>query len=322
MGKPKLKKFKGDNDNNIFDIDIPDVKVDGKKGFDAVILPGEIGDYTIEQKGKKFTLTDDDGGIYKLKKIESVVFDGDTVGTADDMVFNTSLGTVMSPDTSIDLSGQTTGGNLLVGSGIPASDFVVVRSEADGLELGLSIIYRQGPSVDPVSVDPDGTVHFLVNDGSQSTVNGSSDDNAGRAAWSFQYSAITGLNGETTDLGDFTFMLKIDVDVTEGVDYRTFTMVDPGFAIPNATGMYWVDEDNTPVIGDDGGNTNVAQNSENFAFGFINNYIDADPDTPGMQSYTGDGFPEGEFDIVLEAYNAGGDLIASNHIVVDVFDFI
>jgi hypothetical protein len=71
---------------------------------------------------------------------------------------------------------------------------------------------RQGPTVASVDGYDDGVLHFVVNDGAQSTRNGSSTDNAARASWSFEYSIATGLNGATTDLSDFTFKLLYDVD--------------------------------------------------------------------------------------------------------------
>lgn len=320
----KTIKIKGTNIDDIFDMDEANVKVDGKKGIDLAIFNGAYEDFIVELKGTgndKAKVTDGDGGTYEFKKVETLLFDGGTEGDfSDDVFFNTALGTTMRPDAEIDASGQTVGGNLLVGSGIPADDFVVVHSESAGLELGLNIRYRQGPAVDPISVDPDGTVRFEVNDGAQSTVNGSSSNNAARAAWSFQYSVITGLDGEPTDLSDYTFKLLIDTDVTEGVDFRELTMVEPAVPPGNATGFIWEDQDGTPTIGDDGGNANVAQNSENYAFGFIEDFIDADPDTPGQQDYA-PGFGEAQFDIRLEAYSPGGDLVASNQIVVDVVDF-
>jgi len=304
-------------------------KIDGGKGDDVAIYYGSIDDYLITNKSHdKIKVTDLVSGFEgtdELKKVELLQFQNGTPNdVSDDVYFNTDLGTELRLDTSVDTSAQTATGNLPVGSGIPATDFVTVDNNELGLELGLQIIYRQGPSVDPVSVSGDGTVHFVVNDGPQSTDNFSSGNNSGRAAWSFEYSIATGTGGEPTDLSDFTFRLKVDVDPSGDTDFREFTMVEipAGNPFVNATGFVWIDQDGNPVILDDGGNANVAQNSENFAFGFIENFIDADPNTPGIQSYAGAGFSEGQFDIVLEAYDAEVGLVASNHIVVDVFDLV
>ncbi|MBR9865116.1 MAG: hypothetical protein GYB24_16895 [Rhodobacteraceae bacterium] len=316
---PKLEKIKLSKLDDLIEANDPNTKYDDKGGDDLAVIGGSISDFSFETRGKKkVILTDDSGDVFEFKKVETLLFDGGTPGdTTDDVIYNLDLGTFTTLDTTLDSSGLTGTGNMLVGSGIPGSDFVVTRQEDAGVELGLGIRYRQGPAVDAVSVDNDGAIRFEVNTGGQSSVNGSSGNHAGRAAWSFQYSAITGLNGETTDLSGFTFVLKIDTDVTDGTDFRVLTMEPASF--PNATGFVWVDQDGTPTIGDDGGNGNVAQNSENYAFGFINNFIDADPNTAGMQDYAASGFTEAEFDIILEAYD-GNKLIADTHIVVDVID--
>ena len=56
------------------------------------------------------------------------------------------------------------------------------------------------------------------------------------------------------------------------------------------------------------------QGSSNYGFNFIRSAIDTDDDAAGIQPYA---FGEGEFDILLQAY-AGGNLVASNHLVVHV----
>ena len=321
--KPKLEKFKGTNDDDILIVEEANIKLDGKKGADLAVFSGDIEDYDIDfmgKKNKKIELSDDDG-VYELKKVENIQFDGDTPeDVSDDSIFNVETGTLTYVNTSLDPSAQESPGQIFPGSGNPSSDFVVTRNEGDGVELGLSIRYRQGPAVDPVSVDADGSVRFDVNTGAQNTDNGSSGNNANRAAWSFNYSIATGLNGETTDLSDFTFKLFVDVDVTEDTNFRELTMIENPPEFSNETGFFWIDQDSSPTIGDDGGNGNVAQNSENFAFGFIEDFIDADPDLAGLQSYAPN-FGEAEFDIRLEAYDTDGDIVASVAVVVDVFDF-
>ncbi|HEU02067.1 hypothetical protein VSX64_12155 [Aurantimonas sp. C2-6-R+9] len=319
----KLSKVKGTNLDDVFQIGDPDFSYDGKKGIDIAIFESSFEDFDFARKGTgndKVTVTDSTGGIYEFKKVETILFNNGTADLGDDVYYNTATGATTRVDTQIDASAQD-GGEMFVGSGNSVNDFVVTQSESAGVELALAVKYRQGPSQDPVSVDADGTVHFQVEDGAQSTTNGSSSNNANRAAWSFDYSIATGLDGATTDLSDFTFKLLIDVDPTAGTEFRELTMVDPGVAVPNDTGFIWVDQDGIPRIGDDGGNANVAQNSENYAFGFIEDFIDADPNTPGQQPYA-PGFGPAEFDIRLEAYDGGHNLIAANQIAVEVIDFV
>jgi hypothetical protein len=153
-------------------------------------------------------------------------------------------------------------------------------------------------------------LHFSVNDGPQSTTNGSFANNAGRAAWSFEYSVVTGLNGETTDLDDFTFKLQYDVDPGAGTSYRTLVL-EPGGA--GTSGHQWRDQGTGIVfIADDSGNANVSQNSENYAFSFFQSFL--------TSAYgPGNGFAgPANFDIVLQAFDPSNTLIAQNHIAVDV----
>jgi hypothetical protein len=71
----------------------------------------------------------------------------------------------------------------------------------------------------------DGVIEFQVASGPQTPATSPGFPPAlNRAAWSFDYSVITGLNGETTDLADFTFVFKVDVDPTSGTDFQKFTM--------------------------------------------------------------------------------------------------
>ncbi len=319
----KLSKIKGTNLDDVFQIGDPDFSYDGKKGVDIAIFESPFAEFDFARKGTgndKVTVTDSTGGVYEFKKVETLLFDNGTGDLDDDVYYNTATGATTRVDTQIDASAQD-GGEMFVGSGNSVNDFVVTQSESSGVELALAVKYRQGPSQDPVFVDADGTVHFQVEDGAQSTTNGSSSNHSNRAAWSFDYSIATGLDGATTDLSDFTFKLLIDVDPTAGTEFRELTMVDHGGAITNDTGFVWFDQDSTPTIGDDGGNANVAQNSENYAFGFIEDFIDADPDTPGQQPYAPD-FGPAEFDIRLEAYDGGHNLIAANQIAVEVIDFV
>ena len=65
------------------------------------------------------------------------------------------------------------GTELIVGSGIPASGFGIATQTDVGVELGLQVIYRQGPVVTTTDDYADGVLHFTVNEGPQSTANGS-----------------------------------------------------------------------------------------------------------------------------------------------------
>lgn len=204
-------------------------------------------------------------------------------------------------------------GNLFVGSGIPAENFGTARNETAGIELGLMVLYRQGPTVASTDNYADGVLNFAVASGPQSTANGSFSNNATRAAWNFTFSVATGLNGATTDLTDHTFQLLYDVDPGPGTSYRTLTLEPEG--TPQAagqSGFQWRDQGTTLVfIADDEGNANVTQNSQNYAFGFFQGFLTS-PYGPG-NAFAG----PAQFDIILQALD-GSQIVASNHIVVNV----
>lgn len=199
-------------------------------------------------------------------------------------------------------------GNLYAGSGIPAVNFGTARNESAGIELGMMILYRQGPTVASSDDYADGVLEYDVASGAQSTANGSFANNAARAAWNFTYSVATGLNGATTDLNDFTFQLLIDVDPGPGTNFQTLALeaeLTPQAA--GQSGFQWRLVPMGPVpIADDEGTTNVTQNSQNYAFYGI----------PGYNGGTGFAGPA-TFDVVLQAFD-GAQLIARNHIVVNV----
>jgi hypothetical protein len=256
------------------------------------------------------------GGEQDLDSFTYTVTDSQGASSAPTAVDVTVNGAWETPtftaNGTVDEAGQkplTT--DLWVGSGIPATGFGLARADDAGIELGLQVIYRQGPTVTTTDVYTDGVLSYQVNDGAQSTANGSSANNAARAAWSFEYSIVTGLNGETTDLGDFTFRLFVDKDPTAAIDYNELLMRVEPLAPGTADTVWQLIGPNTDVIGDDAGNPalpgTVAQNSQNISFGFY-----------GLGAYATAGFPAGQFDIALQAFDALNTLIVENHIQVNV----
>jgi len=290
--------------------------IDGGQDIDTVSYAGNYADYVLSYKGTgndKVTVHDTVAGrdgTDDIKHVEFLQF--------NDAIVDLQTGEVSqwqySVNAAVDVSAQdpSSPGNLFVGSGIPATAFGIAENVAAGVELGLQVIYRQGPTVASVDDYDDGVLHFVVNDGAQSTLNGSSANNAARASWSFEYSIATGLNGATTDLNDFTFKLLYDVDPSAGASYRTLTLeqeVAPQGA--GQSGFQWRDEGTGLVfIADDEGNANVTQNSENYSFTFFQNFL-TEAYGPG-NNFAG----PAHFDIQLQAYD-GTQLIAVNHIAVD-----
>lgn len=208
----------------------------------------------------------------------------------------------------------TTGGQMYFGSGNLPTNYIMERHEGAGIEVGLKVHYRTGIDITPNAIDADGTAHFTVPSGSQVVDPAhqvyAADPN--RAAWSVDFSELVGLNGRTDNLANYTAKLFVDVDPTAGTNYIVLTQVK------NASGATpWISDRSAAegILDQDGSISTLSQNSFNYGFGFIKNYIDADANTAGVQPYT---YGAGSFDIKLEVYNSGGVKLVGSHIVVDV----
>jgi hypothetical protein len=217
----------------------------------------------------------------------------------------------VAPDASAQDPGSP--GNLYVGSGIPATNFGTATNAAAGIELGMMVLYRQGPNVVSTDNYDDGILEFDVASGPQSTANGSFADNAARAAWNYTFSVATGLGGATTTLADFTFQLLVDVDPGPGTSFRTLQLEAEGTPqLAGQSGFAWRDLAlNAIVMPDDEGTANVTQNSQNYAFPQYQAFLTA-PYGPGS-TFSG----PAQFDLVLQAF-AGTQLVARNHVAVNV----
>jgi hypothetical protein len=326
-------KIWGQNGNDTLNGGLGNDDIDGGRGIDTAVFSGSYDDYVItsvhhghghhhhhgqhdhhkhhghHDKDLKIKVWGPDG-FDQVQHVEFLQF--------EDATYNVKTGDVWqyAVNAAPDASAQdpSSPGNLYVGSGIPATGFGIARNEDAGIELGLQVIYRQGPTITTTDDYADGVLHFAVNDGAQSIANGSLVNNAARAAWSFEYSIATGLNGETTDLGDFTFKLLYDVDPSAATSYRTLVLeAETTLQAPGQSGYQWRDEGTGLVfIADDEGTANVTQNSENYSFAFFQSFLTG-AYGPG-NSFAGPAY----FDIQLQAFDPSNNLIAQNHISVDV----
>lgn len=173
------------------------------------------------------------------------------------------------------------GSEMFYGDGNTIDDWNIVRHEGAQVELGLKIKHRGGDEYAESSIDSNGVAHYDVASGSQA-------GNPNRAEWNFDFAAT-----DYSPDDDFTYVVQLDVDPTDGTDFIT---------------VYSSDAPLDTEFGD--GST--FQNSSNIAF--YDDFIDIDPDTAGVQPYT---LGDGDFTIVLSAYD-GSDLVASNQVVVHV----
>jgi hypothetical protein len=182
------------------------------------------------------------------------------------------------------------------GSGnLPTNYNTSVDAKTD-IELGLKIHYRQGDDILPTSVDADGTAHYVVPDGTQviDPAHGVTSAAPNRAAWNFDFSVNTGLDGSTKTLDAFDF--RIIIKSGDG-ETGTFDLQHLG---PGNTP--WV---NSPATGgftdDDGPNPQLSQNSVNLGFAFM------------TAIFGGDALNAGEtYDITLQAFDHG-KIVAQVH---------
>jgi hypothetical protein len=295
--------------------------IDGGNGIDTAVYSGNIANYTIDFKGTgndKVTVTDNVGtdGTDQLKHVEFLQFNDGIVDIQHGVSWHYLV------NAEIDEAAQKPGTeDMINGTGIPATHFGIARNEAAGIELALGVHHRSDGAFDPATGTSfyaptdangyaDGVLNYTVQAG-QAVTGGATP----KAEWSFDWSVTTGLNGQTTDLDDFTFKLQYDVNPGAGTDYRTATL-EPGGV--GSSGHEWRDAGtNLVLFADDAGNGNVTQNSENYGFGQFQGFIQA---LYGPGAYgPGNGFTgPADFDIVLQAFDQANVLVAQNHIHVHV----
>jgi hypothetical protein len=216
---------------------------------------------------------------------------------------------------TLDPTATNGNGDTLNGAGNPAAGW---ETQTEGkFQLGTDVHYRQGDIVQPVAVDHDGTLIYHMPAGAQvaDPAHDVPGANTARAATSFDYSFDTDIGaGSHQTIQQFLasggeFIYKIDLNPGQDNDPLVLHAVyDPTH---NAGGSHvvWEDSHNDIVIGDDGGNAFVTQNSQNYAF--YQSLIDVDPHTHGVQ--TGPIGPAGTFDIEAEIVAPHNNLIADIH---------
>ena len=320
FGTTESDSLKGKGGDDILKGGQGDDDIDGGRGTDTAVFNGVMSDFEITLKGTgndKLSVVDlfsldGDEGTDNLKQVEFIQF--------SDAIYNVKTGEVeylwaYTADGALDESAQEPGtDDMINGSGIPADHFGIVRNEDAGVELALKVHHREGAPTYLTDDDySDGVLHFQIDEDPRPS-------NSNHAEWNLDWSIATGLNGEPTDLDSFTFQLLIDVDPTAAVDYMTWqlepdtTPPNPAVPHPDNSGYQWrnLDTDHVEPWDDQGVGNTVTQNSQNLGFGWIQQHIDGYGPGTGFE---GPAF----FDIQLLALD-GTDLIAKNHISVDVMD--
>ena len=103
------------------------------------------------------------------------------------------------------------------------------------------------------------------------------------------------------------FIYNIDLDPSQKTDFLTLHAVWDPAVNQHGSGVVWEDSKGDIVIGDDGGNAYVTQNSQNYAF--YNSLIDTDPHTKGIQPSSTVG-PVGTFDIEAKVIDSHHNVLA------------
>ncbi|GHA32570.1 hypothetical protein GCM10007989_30840 [Devosia pacifica] len=223
------------------------------------------------------------------------------------------------------------GDNMWVGSGIPGEgDFVIARHEGAGIELAIRARDRFDADVTNEgggNFQAEGGVYIRQSDGAEF------------AEWSFDFSIATGLNGSESSLSDFTFELYFDLDATESTSFIFAELTDldalsgesdgtfEAFRIVNADDFSLQDAQavwNAPDLllfvdnvgeTDAVGGAQVAQNSQNYHFGFVEEFLQAYSSKTYGQEWD---YEDGVFTIGLNAIDANGSVVANSEMQVFV----
>jgi len=228
-------------------------------------------------------------------------YDSLGIGNLPDVLLNATL----------DANATDGNGHTLNGTGNPASGWEIQNNGP--FQLATDVHYRTGNTVQPDSVDGHNVMTYTMPDGPQvvDPSHGVSSARADRGATSFDFSFSTAHTGNMT-IQDFLqnggeFLWKLDLDPTQKNDPLVLHAVyDP---VHNTGGSHvvWENSAGVIVIGDDGGNAYVTQNSQNLAF--YQAFIDTDPHTPGIQP--GGVSPAGQYTIEAE-------IVVNHHVVADL----
>ena len=161
----------------------------------------------------------------------------------------------LDPSSTKDAAGPSN--DIFPGTGNSAANFKIFTNHDDNIELGLKIKLFRGADVLPGA------------DGGFDVPDGASPLQATRAAWNFDYSVNTGIEGSTQTLDAFDFRIVI----TSGDGERgVFNLMD---VAPGNTP--WLHSGGLGGFSDaDGLNAQVSQGSVNFAFAFMKAIFGAD----------------------------------------------
>jgi hypothetical protein len=240
--------------------------------------------------------------------------DGDNGRHGDHHLAPTQLG---------NLNANATDGNghVLFGAGNPSTNWEVQTNA--NFQLGTNVHYRTGDQIMPVA-DDHGTLIYQGPAGPQvvDPAHNVSQANAARGAvsWDYSFSTSSGTGGESLQsfLTHGQMLIDIDVDPGKGTNFVELHAVFDAAINTGGSHIVWEDQKGHVVIGDDSGNANVTQNSQNPAFYAA--LIDTDPHQKGIQP--GGVSPPGQYDIVFTMVDHSAPGEGNGHLVAQQHDVI
>ena len=292
--------------------DLGDDIIYGDLGFDVALYSGSVNDYRFgtDANGNRTVFNVNTGERDTLVSVEGIRFDDGRVipVPGDTQVVTVPGPTVVVDDPDIraftfenlDPRFTTATGTFFFGDRTtPANGVGGATDPETGIFLGFAEQPRQadgngGGKYRPADArvqDETLSLYYNVPAGSQSTANGSFANNPNRGAANFDLVVGT-YNGSIADFinGGNRLELQIDRDNTAGTNYLTLN------GVIGADGLLdWALADGTVVIGDNGGNANTAQNSEQQNFFTPNGVADL--------------IPGANFQNNLTAYDAAGNIL-------------
>jgi len=299
-------------------------KHDGGAGIDTAIFSGPKSQYLIYRDNDENIVVEHSvnggDGIDILDNVELIKFGNAPAVSLEQLALpQTVLNTVL------DVTGTNGNGSWLNGSGIPATG--VVQQDSGHHENSQMFAYRQGSTIQPTGVDPDGEINFVGPSGPQviDPAHNVSAANAGRGAIAIGVSFNHGANGpggmtaeQFYDAGGKDIW-RLDLDPSPNVNFLNLESVYNPTLNPTGSNTVFVAMDNnwaaqgitqgTVIATDNGGNQFAVQQFTNLAF--FNNLIDHDPNVAGIQG--GPIAPAGSYEFVSEQIGVTGVLLTSIH---------
>jgi len=194
-------------------------------------------------------------------------------------------------------------GHALFGSGNPSTGWDT--QNAGAFQIGLNAHYRTGDQIAP-TLGADNTLNVNGPAGPQvvDPAHNVSSANANRGATSFDYSFSVGAD---TTIAAFLaagnqMIIRVDTDSTANVNYVELHAVFDPVHSAGASQVVWETASGLIAINDDGGNTHVTQNSQNWAFYAVT------PSGGGVA-------PAGQYDVEIAMVGANHQAILYEHAV-------